>query len=97
MRNRVDLPAPERPMMPSICPAGTSSETASTATLAPKRRVSPRMLRVPSCMGATMPAAAIPGNRAPRVSLDPLAHLLRRSRVECGNRGLDGMGMQPGA
>ena len=39
-RSRVDLPAPERPMIPSICPAGTVRLTPSTAVVAPKRRVS---------------------------------------------------------
>src|SRR5918993_3430547 len=35
MRSSVDLPAPERPMMPTIWPLGTSNETSSTATSAP--------------------------------------------------------------
>ena len=35
MRSSVDLPAPERPMMPSICPRGTSNVRSSTATSDP--------------------------------------------------------------
>src|SRR5688572_5814639 len=35
MRSSVDLPAPERPMMPTIWPLGTSNETSSTATSEP--------------------------------------------------------------
>jgi hypothetical protein len=39
MRNIVDLPAPERPMTPTIWPCGMSKVTSSTATRVPKRRV----------------------------------------------------------
>ena len=35
VRNRVDLPAPERPMMPIIWPSGMSIETLSTAFRSP--------------------------------------------------------------
>ena len=39
MRSSVDLPAPERPMMPTIWPPGIASVTSATATRSPKRRV----------------------------------------------------------
>ena len=38
MRSSVDLPAPERPMTPTICPCGMSKVTESTASLFPNRR-----------------------------------------------------------
>ena len=41
MRSSVDLPAPDRPMTPTIWPAGMTGVTPSTAVFAPKRRVSP--------------------------------------------------------
>ena len=37
MRSSVDLPAPERPMMPTKLPDGTDSDTPSTALVVPKR------------------------------------------------------------
>lgn len=40
-RSRVDFPAPDRPMMPIICPCGIASVTASTAVTVPNRRVRP--------------------------------------------------------
>ena len=40
MRKRVDLPAPERPMMPIMHGLSTSSEAASTAVFSPNRFVS---------------------------------------------------------
>ncbi len=38
-RRRVDLPAPERPMMPTICGFFIENETSFTATTSPKRFV----------------------------------------------------------
>src|SRR5688572_25290602 len=35
MRSSVDFPAPERPMIPTICPVGTSNVTLSTAVSDP--------------------------------------------------------------
>jgi hypothetical protein len=48
MRSSVDLPAPERPMMPTIWPVGTSNETSSTATSEPNLRVNRSTLSIPS-------------------------------------------------
>jgi hypothetical protein len=41
MRKVVDLPAAERPMMPTNCPGGTVSEISATATDLPNRFVTP--------------------------------------------------------
>src|SRR5487761_407722 len=52
--NKLVLPAPLGPMMPTISPAGTSSDTSSRATNPPKRTVSERTSRAP---GPSTPAA----------------------------------------
>jgi hypothetical protein len=36
IRSNVDFPAPDRPMMPTICPSGISKATPSTAATDPK-------------------------------------------------------------
>src|SRR5215831_10897245 len=56
-RRRVDFPAPERPMTPTICPDAISRLTSLTATVVPKRLVRPCSLSiaspcVPRCIGA---------------------------------------------
>src|SRR5215831_14572374 len=47
-RRRVDFPAPERPMTPSICPDAISRLMSLTATVVPKRLVSPCSLSIAS-------------------------------------------------
>jgi hypothetical protein len=51
----VDLPAPFGPRKPTICPAGTSNESESTAICAPKRLV--------SCCKEIIQSGSLGGNR----------------------------------
>ena len=46
MRSSVDLPAPDRPMMPTICPVGTVKETLLTATRPPNDFVNPSIFSI---------------------------------------------------
>ena len=64
MRRRVDLPAPERPMMPTICPWGISRATRSTAVFLPKRRVTSRICS----MAASLSSAAFTAHCANRLN-----------------------------
>jgi hypothetical protein len=41
MRNRVDLPAPERPITPTKEPGAMENDALSTAAFVPKRHVKP--------------------------------------------------------
>ncbi len=41
MRSVVDLPAPDRPMMPTNCPRGIANDTSDTADDLPKLLVTP--------------------------------------------------------
>ena len=60
MRRRVDLPAPERPMMPTICPWGISRATRSTAVFLPKRRVTSRICSMAASLSSAAFTATAP-------------------------------------
>src|SRR5579862_5546264 len=51
VRNRVDLPAPERPITPTKLPGATEKDALSTAALAPKRHVKPSTTNMRCCSG----------------------------------------------
>ncbi len=53
MRSKVDLPAPEGPMMPMNAPSGIARFTLSTAAFAPNRRDTPSNANI----GQSSPAA----------------------------------------
>ena len=57
MRSRVDLPAPERPMMPTIWPSGMTMSTPLTAVCLPNRRVTARTSRVADIPASLFDAA----------------------------------------
>ncbi len=46
MRSSVDLPAPERPTTPTKLPGSIARDTSSTASLPPKRRLTPLMISI---------------------------------------------------
>src|ERR1700722_11477680 len=54
--NSVVLPAPFGPIRPQICPALTSNETLSRATIPPKRTDNPLMLRTGALLSAATAA-----------------------------------------
>ena len=76
-RKRVDLPAPDRPMMPTIWPSGMSSVTLDTATVSWNRRVSWSSLSIWALrgirVGAGMPHGK--GERGAGTSARPAARI----------------------
>ena len=81
MRSRVDLPAPDRPMIPSICPRGTWNDRLSTATSDPNAFVSPEKVNIarqitsspPDCSAGKRPLTrrACPPATEPRPAVAP--------------------------